>query len=86
MRVIIVAAVLGVGSAFAVAGPSDHTNHRPGDNSSPGRTEARKEVRVRTGPYALAGDRVQRRVVQFRDVPRGRGQTERAPFWRWVSQ
>ena len=86
MRAIILAAVLGIGSTFALAGPSDHASRRLGDVSGTERRDLGKASHVRRAPYALTGQREQRRVLQFRDVPKGRGQTERAAFWTWVSE
>jgi hypothetical protein len=82
MRAIVIAAVIALGSSAALAGPSDHQSRRIAD---PSRGE-RAEHRTRRAPYALTGDRVQRRVIKFRDVPQGRGQSERLPFWTWVSE
>ena len=72
-------AVVALSSASASAGPSDHWTQR---------FESRPEVRRtnRTAPYALTGDRVQRRVQVTRDVPQGHGQTERRTFWVWQSE
>ena len=86
MRAIILAAVIGLGSGLAFAGPSDHASRRLGDYSSSERPEAQRRDRNSKVPYALTGDRVQHRVVQFRDVPKGRGQTERLAFWTWVTE
>jgi hypothetical protein len=86
MRAIILAAVIGLGSALAFAGPSDHASRRFGDYSTAERPELRTERKVRTAPYDLTGERVRRRVVEFRDVPKGHGQTERIPFWIWVTE
>ena len=86
MRAIILAAVLGLGPAFAVAGPSDHVSRRVGDVSKTERPELNRDRRVSRAPYALTGQREQRRVLEFRDVPKGRGQTERVAFWTWVSE
>jgi hypothetical protein len=82
MRPILFAAVVALGSTAALAGPSDHQSRRIGD---PSRGE-RLENRTRPAPYALTGDREQRRVLTFRDVPQGRGQTQRLPYWTWVSE
>ena len=81
MRALILTAVIGLGSFSAYAGPSDHWSRQPADLRPGERVE-----RTRRAPYALTGDRVQRRVLVTRDVPRGRGQTERAAFWTWVSE
>ena len=76
-------AVVALSSASASAGPSDHWTQR---------FESRHEVRRtnrqagRTAPYALTGERVQRRVQVTRDVPQGHGQTERRTFWVWQSE
>jgi hypothetical protein len=86
MRAIILAAVLGLVSTFALAGPSDHASRRLGDVSATERPDLRKDSHARRAPYALTGPREQRRVVQFRDVPKGRGQSDRAAFWTWVSE
>ena len=86
MRAIILAAVVGLGSTFALAGPSDHASRRLGDVSRTERPELNRGVHARRAPYALTGQRGQRRVLQFRDVPKGRGQTERAAFWTWVTE
>jgi hypothetical protein len=84
MRTMIAVALLGLGSGFAFAGPSDFHSLRVGDYSGE-RPEVRRESRTRQTPHALTGERPQRRVLQFRDVPRGRGQTERVAFWTWVA-
>ncbi len=81
MRAMIIAAAVGLASASALAGPSDHWSRQPA-GARPGAGEGR----TRNAPYALTGDRVQRRVLVTRDVPRGRGQTERAAYWVWVSE
>jgi hypothetical protein len=86
MRPIILAAVVGLGSTFTFAGPSDHAGRRFGDFSREQRPEMRKSDRVHAAPYALTGERVQRRVLEYRDVPKGRGQTERMAFWTWVTE
>lgn len=86
MRAVILAAVVGLSSTFALAGPSDHASRRFGDFSRTKRPEIRKHVRSAKRPYALTGERVQRRVLEFRDVPKGRGQTEKLPFWTWVTE
>ena len=81
MRAILVAAVIAAGSTFALAGPSDHASLRPGD--------AARSARPRAGlkaPYALTGRPEQRRVLEYRDVPKGRGQSERQAFWAWKSE
>jgi hypothetical protein len=84
MRAIVFAAVVALGSGAALAGPgpSDHQSRRIAD---PARAD-RPEQRTRSAPYALTGDRVQRRVLEYRDVPQGRGQVQRLPYWRWVSE
>ena len=86
MRALICVAVIGLGSTLALAGPSDHAGRRFGDFSPTGRPEIRKDERAGTAHYALTGERAQRRVLEFRDVPRGRGQSETVPFWRWVTE
>lgn len=86
MRAILLAAVVGLGSTFALAGPSEHASRRFGDYGRTQRPEARKQHRAVMAPYALTGERVQRRVLDFRDVPKGRGQFERVPFWTWVTE
>jgi|tagenome__1003787_1003787.scaffolds.fasta_scaffold20615167_1 hypothetical protein len=85
MRNILIAAVIGASSLTAFAGPSDHQGRRFGDFSRTERPELNRS-RDRTAPYALTGQRPQRRVVQYRDVPSGRGQTQSVPFWVWVSE
>jgi|1185.fasta_scaffold1311685_1 hypothetical protein len=82
MRAIVLAAVVALGSSAALAGPSDHQSRRIGD---PSRSD-RLENRTRSTPYALTGDRVQRRTLRFRDVPQGRGQSQSLPYWTWVSE
>ena len=86
MRPMILAAVLAASSVPALAGPSDHQGRPFGDFSATGRPELNRRDRQRTTPYALTGEREQRRVVKFRDVPRGHGQTESVPYWTWVSE
>jgi hypothetical protein len=86
MRAIVLAAVLGFGPVLAVAGPSDHAGRPFGDFSRTDRREVRSAARVRSAPYALTGERVQRRVLEFRDVPKGRGQTEKVAFRTWVTE
>ena len=86
MRAIILAAVVGLSSTFALAGPSDHASRRFGDFSRTGRPEMRKHDGAGRSPDALTGERVQRRVLEYRDVPKGRGQTEKVPFWTWVTE
>ena len=88
MRALLLTAVVGLAAGSAFAGPSDHRSREFGDYSRSQRPDLRQRERERDGPrpYALTGDRVQRRVLQFRDVPRGRGQTERVPFWTWASE
>ena len=81
MRAFILSAVVALSSVSAFAGPSDHWTRQAAD-SRVGARIARSE----RAPYALTGDRVQRRVMVMRDVPRGRGQTESVPFWVWVSE
>jgi len=86
MRFIVLVTVLGVGSSFAFAGPSDHAGRTPGDPARAGHSEMRKVDRPVRAPYALTGQRTQHRVVEYRDIPRGRGQTERAAFWKYVTE
>ena len=88
MRALLLTAVVGLAATSALAGPSDHRSREFGDYSRSQRPDLRQRERDRneSRPYALTGDRVQRRVVEFRDVPRGRGQTERLPFWTWASE
>ena len=86
MRAIILAAVIGLGSMTALAGPSDHASRRLGDVSAAERPEMRTGRHARQVAYALTGAREQRRVLVFRDVPKGRGQTERMAFRIWVSE
>jgi hypothetical protein len=86
MRAMIAVALLGLSSSAAFAGPSDFASRRFGDYSQSARPEVRRESRQRNTPYALTGERPQRRVLQFRDVPRGRGQTESQAFWVWVAE
>ena len=88
MRALLLTAVVGLAATSAPAGPSDHRSREFGDYSRSQRPDLRQRERDRNEarPYALTGDRVQRRVLQFRDVPRGRGQTERLPFWTWASE
>ena len=86
MRAFIVAAMIGLGSSLAFAGPSAHAGRRLGDYSRSERPEARDGRAACTPPYALTGERVQRRVLEYRDVPKGRGQSERMPFWTWVTR
>ena len=74
-------AVIGLTSAAAFAGPSDHWTQR-----FESRQQVRRADRDRNTPYALTGDRVQRRVQVTRDVPQGRVQTERRTFWVWQSE
>ena len=86
MRALLLTAVVGLAATSALAGPSDHRSREFGDYSRSQRPDLRQRERAGPRPYALTGDRVQRRVLQFRDVPRGRGQTERVPFWTWASE
>lgn len=86
MKAIILAAVVGLGSTLAFAGPGDHASRRFGDYSNAERPEMQKHNHVPSAPYALTGERVQRRVLEYREVPRGRGQTERLAFWIWVTE
>jgi hypothetical protein len=84
MRFVMIAAVLGVGSSFAFAGPSDHAGRPFGE---PGRLrEIHKSNPPVRAPYALTGGRTQRRVAEFHDIPQGRGQTGRAAYWKWVTE
>jgi hypothetical protein len=86
MRAIILAAVVGLSSTFVLAGPSDHASRRPGDVSKTERADLSRDGHARRAPYALTGQREQRRVLEFRDVPKGRGQSERVAFWTWVTE
>ena len=86
MRTVILAVVLGLGAVPAFAGPSDHAGRPFGAFARTERPEVRKADRAAKAPYALTGERVQRRVVAFRDVQKGRGQVERMPFWTWVTE
>ena len=86
MRAMILAAVVSLGSTVASAGPSDHSARRFGDYTHTERPEMRKDRHSRSAPYALSGERTQRRVLKFRDAPKGRAQTELAAFWQWVSE
>ena len=86
MRAIILAALVGASSTFALAGPSDHASLRPGEAAATQSREAGNGRSTRQAPYALTGVREQRRVLEYRDVPRGRGQTDRVAFWTWVSE
>ena len=86
MRAMILAAVVGLASTAAFAGPSDHQSRRFGDYSATERPEMRKDRSARHSPYALTGATEQRRVLVHRDVPTGHGQTERRAFWTWVSE
>jgi hypothetical protein len=86
MRAIVLAAVLAVGPGIAFAGPSDHASRPFGDAARTERPKVEGGTRVRGAPYALTGERVQRRVLEYRDVPKGRGQIERLPFWTWVTE
>ena len=84
MRAMMLAAVVSLSSVSALAGPSDHQMRRFGDYSRTERPEMNRD-RGRA-PYALTGQRPQRRVLVFRDVTTGRGQFERRAFWSWVSE
>ena len=84
MRNILIAAVIGASSLSAFAGPSDHQGRRFGDFSATERPELNR--RDRNAPYALTGERTQRRVLQYRDAPAGRGQTQRVAYWTWVTE
>ena len=86
MRTMLIAAAVALGATSAFAGPSDHTIRGYGGTAGAGRTEVRRPDRDRNAPYALTGQRPQRRVLVFRDVPRGRGQFERTAFYQWVSE
>ena len=85
MRAVLIAAVIAVASTFTLAGPSDHASRRPGDAGRAQRPEVRKHDRRARPPFALSGERAPRRVLEYRDVPRGRGQSESMPFWTWVN-
>ena len=84
-HLVLVAAVVGFASTVAFSGPSDHASRRAGDSSRIESPEVRK-AGDNDAPHALTGGRVQRRVLEYRDVPKGRGQTERVPFFRWVTE
>lgn len=86
MHTFVLAAVVGLASVPAFAGPSDHQSREPGDYSVTERPELRRQARDRNAPYALTGQRQQRRIVVIRDVPRGRGRTESVAFYKWVSE
>ena len=86
MRTVLLAAVLGVAPAVAFAGPSDHASRPFGDFARSDRTQVRTANRTKDAPYALTGERVQRRVLEYRDLPKGRGQTEKVAFWTWRSE
>ena len=81
MRAMILAAVVGLSSVAAFAGPSDHWSRQPADRVGP-----QSRSTDRNAPYALTGQRVQRRVMVTRDVPKGRGQSESVSYWAWVSE
>ncbi len=83
MRAILIGAVVGLGSTVALAGPSDHASRPTGGAGATERREARKYARSANAPSALTGGPVRVRVVVHRDVPKGRGQTEKLPFWIW---
>ena len=85
MRTVLIAAAVALTGASALAGPSDHQQRRFGDYSRTERPELNRRDRERA-PYALTGERTQRRVLVRRDVPTGRGQTESRAFWTWVSE
>lgn len=80
MRAIILAAVLGLAPSLAVAGPSDHASRRIGDALRAKRPDLNRPTALGRCPYALTGQAEQRRVLTFRDVPKGRGPTERVGF------
>jgi len=86
MRAILFATVIAASSVPALAGPSDHQSRRFGDYSVTERPELNRRDRQRSAPYALTGERTQHRVLKFRDVPKGRGQSESVPYWQWVSE
>jgi hypothetical protein len=86
MRVFLFAAVVGATALPAFAGPSDHQGRRFGDFSRTERPELNRQDRGRNAPYALTGRTTQRRVLQYRDTPSGRGQTSRQAYWTWVSE
>jgi hypothetical protein len=81
MRAMILAAAICLGSVAAFAGPSDHWSRQPAD-----RVGSQSRSTGRNAPYALTGQRGQRRVMVTRDVPRGHGQTESVSYWAWVSE
>ena len=74
-------------SAAAFAGPSENGSRRTFETfrGAPAPTPQEALNRDRA-PYALTGQRPERRVVMFRDVPMGRGQTQSIPFWTWVAE
>ena len=86
MRAIILAAGLVLAPAVALAGPSDHASRQIGDVATTQRPDLGRTGGARQAPYALTGRVEHRRVLTFRDVPKGRGQTERAAFWTWVRE
>ena len=86
MRAILASVVLGVAPVMAFAGPSDHASRPFGEFTRSERSDVRTADRAKDAPYALTGERVQRRVLEYRDVPKGRGQTERVAFWTWKSE
>ena len=86
MRTMILAAVVGLGSTAAFAGPSDHQSRRFGDYSATERPDLRRTRAARQAPYALTGQTPQRRVLVYRDVPTGHGQTDRRAFWQWTAE
>ena len=85
MRVFLFAAVVGATALPALAGPSDHQGRRFGDYSATERPELNRSNRDRA-PYALTGRTTLRRMLQYRDAPAGRGQTQRQAYWVWVSE
>ena len=84
MRTMLIAAAVALGATSAFAGPSDHSSLGFGGTAGAGRAEVRRPERK--APYALTGQRPQRRVLVFRDVPRGRGEFDRVAFYKWVSE
>jgi hypothetical protein len=88
MKKLMFVAVLGLGATAACAGPSENQFRPPGSGAGDAtvRTVTRDRSEARMATYRLTGDRPQRRVEVVKDVPQGRGQTLRVPFWVWVSE
>jgi hypothetical protein len=90
MRKLLFTMALAAMTAPTLAGNSDHGGYEPGDSTRvrrapaadrPGSPVSRGAASAeRRAPYALTGDTGQR-VLEWRDVPAGRGQTQRLPFW-----